>query len=189
MGTIDARNIMNKTNYLAKAISVPIFFGIMSFVSGRANATKAIEVICDTTLDSPTVTATMSNPRGSQGEAGIVSRKTEILSFLPQYFSAEEAADNCRQTALSLQSYYSQDKMNYLASDTINGKPVVCAVERRGISCDGYRSEILFSLDKTVNPSQLLYDMLGGNFKDNQIPSSRTVSRIYTDLRPTWWPF
>ena len=181
---------MNKTNYLTRAISLPIlFFGIMSFFSGRANATKAIEVVCDTTSDNPTVTATLSNPKDSLAEAGVVSRKTEILSFLPQYFSAKEAAANCQKTAKSLQNYYAQDKMNYLASDTINGKPVVCAVERRGISCDGYRSEILFSLDKTVNPSQLLYDMLGGNFKDTQIPSSRTVSRIYTDLRPTWWPF
>ena len=161
----------------------------MSLFSSRANAAKTIEVICDTTLDNPTVTATLSNPDSSIPKAERVNRKTEILSFPSQYFSTEEASVGCQKTAESLQNYYSNNKMNYLASDTINGKPVVCAVERRGVSCDGYRSEILFSIDRPINPSQLLYNMLGGNFKDAQIPSSRTVSRIYTDLRPSWLRF
>lgn len=180
---------MKKISYLVQAISIPIIFGVIGLHSGRANAASGVEVVCDTNLSAPTVTATLSNPASSSNQTEQVSQKTEILSFLPEYFSPEEASTNCQKTAQSLQSYYAKGEMNYLASDTINGKPVVCAVERRGISCDGYRSEILFSLNKSVNPSQLLYDMLGGNFKDSQIPSSRTVSRIYTDLRPTWWPF
>ena len=180
---------MKTTKYLTQAIALPIIFSVMSLFNGRANAVKTIEVICDTTLDSPTVTATLSNPDSSLSKADRVDRKTEILSFPSQYFSTEEASVGCQKTAKSLQNYYSNNRMNYLASDTINGRPVVCAVERRGISCDGYRSEILFSIDKPVNPSQLLYDMLGGNFKDAQIPSSRTVSRIYTDLRPSWLRF
>ena len=180
---------MKKTNCLSRAIAVPIIFGVMSVFGSRANAAKTIEVVCDATLDNPTITATLSNHQTSSAETDRVSRKTEILSFPPQYFSTEKAVQDCRQAAKSLQRYYSNNEMNYLASDTIDGKPVVCAVERRGISCDGYRREILFSLDEPVDPSQLLYDMLGGNFKDSQISASRTVSRIYTDLRPTWWPF
>jgi hypothetical protein len=79
--------------------------------------------------------------------------------------------------------------MNYLASDTVKGKPVICAVERRGLSCDSYNSDILFSLDRSISPSELLYNMLGEDFKGSKAPSARTVSRIYTDLRPLWWPF
>ena len=180
---------MKKTNYLINAIAIPIMFGIVGLFGSRASATNNVEVICDTSLSTPTVIATLSNPANSLDRTEKISQKTEILSFLPEYFSPKEASANCQKTAESLQGYYAKGEMNYLASDTINGKPVVCAVERRGISCDGYRSEILFALDRTINPSQLLYDMLGGNFKDSQIPSSRTVSRIYTDLRPTWWPF
>ena len=146
---------MKTTKYLTNAIALPVIFGIISLFGGRANAARVIKVVCDTTLDSPTVTATLSNPESSLSEAERVDRKTEVLSFPSQYFSAKEASISCQKTAKSLQNYYTNNRMNYLASDTINGKPVVCAVERRGISCDGYRSEILFSLDKPVNPSQL----------------------------------
>ena len=180
---------MKTTKYLTKVIALPVIFSVIGLFGDRANAAKKIEVICDTTLDSPTVIATLSNHESSLSEADRVERKTEILSFPSQYFSAEEASIDCQKAAKSLQEYYSHDRMNYLASDTIEGKPVVCAVERRGVSCDGYRSEILFSLDKPVNPSQLLYDMLGGNFKEARIPSSRTLSRTYTDLRPSWLRF
>ena len=176
---------MRKNNYLLQAIAIPITIAISGFHSGSVNAAQEIDVVCDTNYVAPTVTATLSHST----ETEKISQKTEILSFLPKYFSSEEALANCQKTAESLQGYYARGEMNYLASDTINGKPVICALERRGISCDGYRSEILFTLNKPVNPSQLLYNMLGGNFKDSQIPSSRTVSRIYTDLRPTWWPF
>lgn len=176
---------MKKTNYLISAISIPITMGLLGFSGERAYASNQVEVICYGNASVPTVVATLSNSSGAE----TISRQTEILSFLPKYFSAEEAFISCQKTAESLQSYYAQDRMNYLASDTIDGKPVICAIERRGISCDGYRSEILFALEKPVDPSQLLYDMLGGNFKDSQIPASRTVSRIYTDLRPSWWPY
>jgi hypothetical protein len=182
---------MNKLYYLVAAIAAPIAFGAIASIQNQVGATtSAVQVTCDANSASiPTVIATLSKPQNSTAEPESISQKTKILAFLPEYFSPKTAAVNCQKTALLLQEYYSQGKMNYLASDTINGKPVVCAVERRGISCGGYSSEILFSLTKTVNPNQLLYDMLGENFKDSQMPSSRTVSRIYTDLRPTWWPF
>ena len=156
----------------------------------RQCCTITIEVFCNTTAASPyrychsfSILKTLLSKQIER------LKEPKILAFLPKYFSTKEALVNCQKTAASLQRYYAKDEMNYLASDTINGKPVVCAVERRGINCDGYRSEILFSLSQPINPNQLLYDMLGGNFKDSQIPSSRTVSRIYTNLRPTWWPF
>ena len=180
---------MSKLNKLATTISVPIFLGAIGVYGDSVNAASQIQVACDDLNSVPTVTATLSNPQSLESEKIANSRKTSILSFLPEYFSPEAASNKCQATATSLQSYYDRGIMNYLASDTIDGKPVICAVERRGVRCDGYSSEILFSLEQTVNPSQLLYDMLGGNFKDSQLPASRTVSRIYTDLRPRWWPF
>ncbi|MGB5634350.1 MAG: COP23 domain-containing protein [Waterburya sp.] len=142
---------------------------------------NVVNVTCDQQAAVPTVIATLSNHE--------ISQVTPILSFLPQYFSASEALMECNNTAEKLNTFYNQGKMNYLASDTINEKPVVCAVERRGLGCDSYNSSILFSLSKPVSPTELLFNMLGSNFKGSQLPSSRTVSRIYTDLRPFWWPF
>lgn len=147
--------------------------------SGKA--ANKIEIGCDRQSSIPTVAITFFKQDSSQTKP--------ILSFLPQYFTPEEAEDICRSTAEKLNTIYSKDRMKYLASDTLEQKPVVCAVERRGLRCDNYSSEILFSINKPIDPTQLLYDMLGSNFKGSDPPSSRTVDRIYADLQPQWWPF
>ncbi len=147
----------------------------------KSQAISMVQVTCDPDATVPTVIATLSNQKASQ--------ITPILSFLPEYFSAPEALKNCQDTATQLNIFYQEGRMNYLASDTIDQKPVVCAVERRGLGCDSYNSQLLFSLNESVNPAELLFNMLGDNFKGAQLPSARTVSRIYTDLRPDWWPF
>jgi hypothetical protein len=173
---------MSNLSYLATAMTIPTIAltTIISFPQ-PGQTSNSVKVTCDKQTSTPTVIATFSNQERSQ--------VTPILSFLPEYFSTEEASANCQNAASKLDTFYNQDQMNYLASDTVNEQPVVCAVERRGLSCDSYNSEILFSLAKPVSPTKLLYDMLGENFKGSQLPSSRTVSRIYTDLRPFWWPF
>ncbi|MBE9047162.1 hypothetical protein IQ255_22640 [Pleurocapsales cyanobacterium LEGE 10410] len=166
------------TTVTIPAIAIAILVGFPQ--QGQTVDVNTVEVSCDRQTSIPTVVATLSSQETSQ--------VTPILSFLPQYFSPNEALLNCIDTAEKLHTFYNQDRMNYLASDTIEQKPVVCAVERRGLSCDSYSSEILFSLTEPVNPTELLYNMLGNNFKGSRLPSSRTVSRIYTDLRPLWWP-
>lgn len=110
-----------------------------------------------------------------------------ILSFLPEYFSPQEAVENCQNTAKSLQELYQSDRGNYLVSDRLNDQPVVCAVERRGLGCDSYSAQLLFTLDRETNPSEALYAMLGSDFKQAQSLNTRTVSRIYTNLKPSWW--
>lgn len=179
-----ATAIMKNLNYLATLTTVPAIalaaLGSLSSPSQASN-TNTVNVTCDLQNSVPTVIATFSNQESMQ--------ITPILSFVPEYFAPEEAKLNCQSTAEKLHGFYSQDKMNYLASDTLGEKPVVCAVARRGVNCSGYNSEILFSLAQAVSPTELLYNMLGNDFKGSQPPSSRTVSRIYTDLRPTWWPF
>lgn len=142
---------------------------------------KKVEVTCNTEAETPSVMATIF-----QGER---SRNTMILNFLKEYFQPETALKNCQTTATTLQSVYQAGNMNYLASDTLEQKPVVCLVERRGVGCDSYNSQLLFSLDRPVNPSQVLYEMLGEDFKRGQPPINRTVSRTYTDITPGWWPF
>lgn len=180
---------MSKLSFFATVLTIPtIALGAISSFSGAAKAANSVKVSCDTKNAVPRIIATLFNQERSSSEEAGRSQTFPILSFLPEYFSSQEASINCQTIAASLQNHYDEGKMNYLASDTINGKPVVCAVQRRGLSCDGYSSEILFSLDKPVSPTKLLYDMLGENFKGSQIPSSRTVSRIYTDLKPSWWP-
>lgn len=187
---------MNKFSFVTGVITLPTL-AITSIVlfPQLGQAENTVKVTCETEVRSsastrwtdeqqtstPTVIATFSNQKQSQ--------VIPILSFLPRYFSSEEATHNCHTTATKLNTFYHQNQMNYLASDTINDQPVVCAVERRGLGCDNYNSEVLFALNKPVSPAQLLYDMLGEDFKGSQLPLSRTVSRIYTDLRPSWWPF
>ena len=173
---------MIKTNLSTVLASVPIvILASMARSTKEAQATNTVKVSCDRQGSVPTVIATLS----SRGTSQVVS----ILSFLPQYFSSKTAVSTCQNTADKLHTFYNQERMNYLASDTIDRQPVVCAVERRGVSCDSYSSEVLFSIAKPVNPSELLYNMLGENFKGSQIPPSRTLSRIYTELRPSWWFF
>ena len=171
---------MIKLTYLARAIVSAMAVAGATFLTAPA-AASVVSVSCEQKADVPTVTATLVNDS--------VSQITSILSFLPKYFEPSQASQLCQHAAAKLDTFYNQNKMNYLASDTVAGKPVVCAVERRGLSCDSYNSDILFSLDRSVSPKELLYNMLGDDFKSSQSQSSRTVSRIYTDLRPLWWPF
>ncbi|MEL6930048.1 MAG: COP23 domain-containing protein [Cyanobacteria bacterium J06600_6] len=170
---------MSQLSYLAISTSIAVLAGSTFFA--KPAAANLVSVSCEQQASVPTVTATLSNHS--------VSQMTSVLSFLPQYFDSEKAVKLCQSTAKKLHTFYGENRMNYLASDTLNGQPVVCAVERRGLSCDSYNSDILFSLERSISPTELLYNMLGDNFKGSQPPSSRTVSRIYTDLKPLWWPF
>lgn len=173
--------IINLSSLIAVATTPLIALISLGLLAKRGQTANVVNVTCDQQAVVPTVIATLSNQE--------ISQVTPILSFLPQYFSESEALLECQNTAEKLNTFYQEGKMNYLASDTINQKPVVCAVQRRGLGCDSYNSGILFSLSKAVSPTELLFNMLGSNFKGSQLPSSRTVSRIYTDLRPLWWPF
>jgi hypothetical protein len=140
-----------------------------------------VQVTCKTNASTPTVILTLVS-------AGTVKDYT-ILSFLPEYFSAADAVQNCQNTATTLQAVYDTDSSKYLTTDKLNDQPVVCSVERRGIGCNHYSAQVLFSLQPTANPSQALYEMLGSDFKQAQRPDARTISRTYTDTKPFWWPF
>lgn len=153
---------------------------IMLF-SQDSQASSKLEVSCDTEAEIPSVIATIF-----QGER---TQKTTLLKFEPAYFTPETVVQHCQTAASTLESAYATGEMNYLASDTIEQKPVVCLVARRGVGCDSYNSQILFILERSVNPNQVLHDMLGDNFKQGELPNHRTVSRIYTDITPSWWPF
>jgi len=173
--------MINLRSLIALATKPLIAVISLNLIAQTGKTANRVNVTCDQQAAIPKVIATLSNQKTSQ--------ITTILSFLPEYFSAQEASIECQSTAEKLNTFYNQGKMNYLASDFIDEKPVVCAVERRGLGCDSYNSGILFSLSKPVSPTELLFNMLGDNFKGSKLPASRTVSRIYTDLRPQWWPF
>ncbi|MEL6440535.1 MAG: COP23 domain-containing protein [Cyanobacteria bacterium J06621_8] len=173
---------MSKLNFLKYLVLASIIaLASLRAIAARSSTAGIIQVSCEQQTEVPTVIATLSNQSASQ--------VVPILSFLPEYFSTPDALSNCENTAAKLNIFYQKEQMNYLASDAIDEMPVICAVERRGLGCDSYGSAVLFSLKQPVSPAQLLFDMLGDNFKGTQLPSSRTVSRIYTDLRPDWWPF
>ncbi len=164
-----------------RSIAPAMFLGTTAILAQPSQAVTTIDITCDTKSPTPKVLGVVSNEYRSQN--------TEILNFIPKYFSPEVAQQKCQAAANSLQKLYSADKMNYLSSDTTEGKPTVCVVERRGVACDSYSSQILFSLNKSIDPSQVLYDMLGEGFKQSQLPTNRTVGRIYTNIKPFWWPF
>jgi hypothetical protein len=158
-----------------------LVLGAATVVAQPSTAATA-NISCQTSANPPAVVATVSEQGRSQA--------IEMINFLPEYFSPEAAAQNCQTAASTLKALYDRDRANYLASDTIAGKPTVCAVERRGMGCDSDGARVLFSFDRAVDPSQALYDMLGSQFKGADRPDSRTVSRIYTDIKPRpWWFF
>lgn len=149
--------------------------GIGATLAQSSNAATA-NISCQTDGKIPAIVAVATESGRSQ--------EVNLLSFLPQYFPGESAVQNCQAVATTLQTLYDRQAANYLASDTINGNPTICAVERRGMSCDSQGAKLLVTLAPTVDPSQALYDMLGEGFKGTQRPDSRTVSRIYTDIKP-----
>jgi len=175
---------MNKRQFWTAAWTTPML--ALGFVASLAQASTATtpNITCNTNASIPTVIATVTE----QGKGKDVT----ILSFLPEYFSAKDAVQNCQNTAKSLQTLYKTERTSYLTNDKVNAKSVVCVVERRGIGCNHESAEVLFTLGSTVNSSQALYKILGSEFKQAQPPDARTVSRIYSDIKPKsrrWWFF
>lgn len=170
---------MNARKFWLSLCTTPILVASAVTVSIQPSLAAPAKIACKTDTSTPSAIATFSE----QGK----TQEIAILSFLPQYFSSQAALENCQKTAASLQALYETDRAKYLTSQKLDQKTVVCAVERRGVDCNHYSAKVLFALDKEVNPSQALYDMLGDKFKQAQPPSARTVSRIYSDIKPSWW--
>jgi hypothetical protein len=146
----------------------------------KANTANPVAISCKTNTSTPTVTLSLN-------QEGTVKNYT-VLKFLPQYFSATDAVQNCQHTAQSLQSVYATNNSYYLTTDKQHNQSVVCVVERRGIGCNHHSAQVLFNF-LADNPSKAFYEMLGGDFKQAQRYDVRTVSRTYTATKPSWWPF
>ena len=172
---------MNKwQSWLTIGTAPVLALGAVAAFSVPSKASN-VQVSCNTNASTPTVVLTLVQ----DGTA----KDYTILKFLPEYFSSVEAVQNCQNTAKTLQTVYDTGSSKYLTTDKLQDQPVVCAVERRGIGCNHYSAEVLFSLKPTDNPSQALYEMLGSDFKQAQRPDARTISRTYTETKPFWWPF
>lgn len=171
-----------KTQFLATMVTAPALAigATISFAQSGTAATT--NIACNLNTSTPVVTVAVSDREQSQ--------EVIMLSFVSQYFSPQVAQENCQTTATTLQALFENGKMNYLASDTVGGQPTVCAVQRRGVGCNSNSATVLFALDRDIDPTQALYDMLGDRFKQSKRPDSRTISRIYTDIKPrNWWPW
>lgn len=144
-------------------------------LTGNQSAVAAtVSVACDVRAEIPTLTVTVSD--------GDRSESLTMLSFLPEYFPVQDAAQTCQSTAVEVQQLMESDRASYLASDNIDRLPTVCMVPRRGMSCNSSVARTLFSVDRVVSPDKVLYDMLGEDFKESERPDTRTVSRIYKDV-------
>ncbi|WP_019506854.1 COP23 domain-containing protein [Pleurocapsa sp. PCC 7319] len=184
---------MNKwRNKALKLITISAFPLLAIATSTQPSNASTFDVTCKANKGTPTIVASLIEKGSTQEDT--------ILQFLPEYFSPNEAISKCQTTANKLQELYKTDNISYLSSDTIDGgQSVVCAVTRRGSKCDSYSSEILFTLAQGTDPTLALYDMLDNSIKQsNPRPDSRTVSRMYTDITPSfwdsargrgWWPF
>jgi hypothetical protein len=172
---------MNKKQFCATVLTTPIFaLGIVASLTQPSKA-MTMNVACNTNASTPIVIVTIAEQA--------TTKDVTILNFLPQYFSPQDAVQNCQKTAKTLQTLYNTDQANYLTNDKLNGESVVCAVERRGIGCNHESAQVLFTLNPTANSSQALYEMLGSNLKQEQAPDARTISRIYSQIKPrkSWW--
>ncbi|MBD2436616.1 hypothetical protein H6G69_07355 [Nostoc sp. FACHB-110] len=158
-----------------------VALGAVATFSTPSQANNRVQVTCQANTNTPKVIVTLN-------KEGTV-KDYPILNLLPKYFSSTNALQTCENAAKGLQAIYNADSSMYLTSDKLNNQSVVCAVERRGIGCNHYSAQFLFSFPSTSNPSQALYEMLGKDFKQAQSSNVRTVSRTYTDTRPWFWPF
>ncbi|MDZ8052357.1 MAG: COP23 domain-containing protein [Aulosira sp. ZfuVER01] len=172
---------MNKwQSWVTKGTAPILALGAIAALSQPSTASN-VQVTCNTNASMPAVIVTLSKEGKRQDYT--------ILKFLPRYFSAADAVQDCQNTAQSLQAVYDTGNSKYLTTDKLNNQPVVCAVERRGIGCNHYSAQVLFRFKPTDNPSQAFYEMLGKDFKQAQPADVRTISRTYTDTKPTWWPW
>lgn len=172
---------MKKKTFWFSVGAAPIV--ALGSVAGLAHPSQAasVQVACQTNTSTPTVTVTLAQAGAPQ--------TVSILNFLPKYFSPQEAVKNCQNAANNLQPLYASNNGSYLTTGKLSNQTVVCAVERRGMSCNHDRAQVLFSLKPSADPAQALYDMLGNEFKPVKPLDSRTVGRIYTETKPSWWPF
>ena len=173
---------MKNWRSLLTVLLTPAIAGSVVIGLAQPSAASTVNVSCLTTSEAPQVVADAARQDRS--------KQVIMLTFLPEYFSEQIAVQQCQTTAVTLQQLYEDGGAEYLASDTLNGLPTVCSVERRGMGCNSYGAQVLFTLNNTVDPSQALYDMLGSNFKQSERPDPRTVSRIYTRIGTRgWWIF
>lgn len=172
------KNWQNKT---LKLLAFSIFPLVSTAILVKPSNAGTLDVTCKADEGTPTIVASLVK----EG----TTKEDTLLKFLPEYFSPDQAIDRCQTTANKLQELYQTDKIGYLSSDTIDdGQPVVCTVARRGSKCDSYSSEILFPLARGVDPTLALYNMLDNGIKQSTPrPDTRTVSRMYTDLTPSFW--
>lgn len=171
----------NKQNLLTIGLTPLVtLFTLVTFSAPSKAATPTIT--CDINNNQPQVNAAFTQ----DGEV----KNVTILSFVNKYFSGDDAVEKCQSAASELQAIYSEGNAKYLTADKLDTQPVVCAVERRGIGCSHHNAKVLFTLNEGHNPNQVLYDMLGSDFKQSLPPDARTVSRIYSDIKPRpWWKF
>ena len=149
--------------------------GISYILAGnQPGVAAAVTVACDVRAEIPALVVT-----ASEGER---SESLTMLNFLAEYFTAQEAAQTCKSTAIEMQQLLDSDRPAYLASGNVDRLPTVCMVPRRGMSCNSSVARTLFSLERVVAPDRALYDMLGEDFKQSERPDTRTVSRIYKDV-------
>jgi hypothetical protein len=174
---------MNAKKFWLILWTMPIVVGSTIATSIQPSSATPAKIACKTNNNTPSAIATFSE----QGK----TKEIAILSFPEQYFSSQAALENCQKTATTLQALYSKGDAKYLTAEKLNEQTVICAVERRGMGCDRDSATVLFAIEGEANPSQALYDMLGNDFKQAQPPNPRTVSRIYSDIQPSWlrWPW
>ncbi|BAY92793.1 MULTISPECIES: COP23 domain-containing protein [unclassified Tolypothrix] len=173
---------MSKNHSWLTMGTVPLWaLGAVAAFSVPSTATSTVEVSCRNDGSTPTVVVTLLQEN--------TTKEHTLFKFLPQYFSDEDALKTCQNAATNLQAVYDKGTSQYLTTDKLNGQSTVCAVARRGVGCDHYSAQLLFTFQPTDNPSQALYAILGNDFKQVQAPDVRTISRIYTDTKPSWWPF
>jgi hypothetical protein len=170
-----SKKLASKNLFWASSMLSLVALGVFTQPSTANN----IKVTCDTDSPTPMVKASFFKNNSS--------KNITVLNLLPEYFSPSEAVQNCQDAASRLQSLYDMGSGNYLTTEDINGTPAVCAVKRRGTGCDHYGSRVLFTLKKKDNPSQALYNMLGSDLKQFSPLNSRTLGRIYADIKPSFW--
>lgn len=84
----------------------------------------------------------------------------------------------CQMVSERFQTYYTDDRLNFLTTGVMNKMPVICVAQYKGSDCSG----LLFTLKPGRDPAQTLRNLLSVRDRASGPINESTSSRIYIDI-------
>ncbi|MCL1466022.1 CHAT domain-containing protein [Argonema galeatum] len=140
----------------------------------QTGSAESANFFCGARKDTPATVA-----RTSRGDI-------PVIRWVSTYFSGAgyTPSSRCVEVSKRFQTYYDNGTLNYITTGMINRQPVVCVAKSPGSGC----SEVLFTLENTDDPNQVLQELLDVRVGTTAVPITRgetqvTQQPIYIDIK------